>query len=301
MKYVLVTPARNEAAFIEKTILSVICQTVLPEMWVIVSDASTDSTDDIIKRYSREHPWIRLIRLEQNPNRHFASKVRAFNSGFEAARGVEYDIVGNVDADISFGEDYMEFLLERFQEDPRLGVAGTDYLEGDFHSFRDSYISENHVNGQIQLFRRQCFDEIGGYTPIRHGGIDWVAVTTARMLGWKTRSFSQRTFTHLRKMGSEGKGTFRVRFDSGRKDYFLGNHPLWEIVRGVFQMKSRPVFLGGLSILAGYFSCVITRKERPISKDLVRFNRKEQMARLKTLLMGGPGIRGRSKPKGSGS
>ena len=80
--YVLVTPARNEAQFIELTLRSVIAQTVRPVRWVIVSDGSTDGTDDIVRKYSAEHSWIELVRMPERHQRHFAAKVNAFNAGY---------------------------------------------------------------------------------------------------------------------------------------------------------------------------------------------------------------------------
>jgi hypothetical protein len=167
---------------------------------------------------------------------------------------------------------------------PELGVAGTDYVEGDFHSFRDSYIDVRHVNGQCQLFRRACYEDIGGYVPNRGGGIDWVAVTTARMKGWKTRSFAERTFHHHRAMGTEGGSVLQARFHYGKKDYFTGGHPLWQLCRGAFQMSKKPYVIGGLLLIAGYFWCCLTRYPRSVSTDLMRFHREEQLDRLKQLL-----------------
>src|SRR5690606_29995781 len=204
LEYVLITPAHNEEAYIELTIQSVIAQTILPKRWIIVSDGSTDATEEIVERYLPGRPWMELVRLPPRTERHFAAKVNAFNAGYERVRGLEFDVIGNLDGDVSFGPDYFEYLLEKFASDSKLGVAGTHYVEGEFHSFRDSYINVHHVNGQCQLFRRECFEDIGGYVPIRGGGIDWVAVTTARMKGWTTRSYSERIFNHHRKMGTAG-------------------------------------------------------------------------------------------------
>jgi biofilm PGA synthesis N-glycosyltransferase PgaC len=283
LDYVLITPARNEAAFIEKTLLSVISQTVLPLRWVIVSDGSTDGTDEIVERYRRGREWLQLVRLPARTDRNFASKAHAFNAGYALVRDLAFDVVGNVDADISFGEDFMAFLLERFDTMPALGVAGTHYIEGDFHSYTDSYISESHVNGQCQLFRRACFDEIGGYAPIRGGGIDWIAVTTARMHGWRTRSFAERTFHHHRKMGTAGSSELAARFHYGRKDYFLGGHLLWQLCRSAFQMTKKPYVVGGACLMAGYAWGFLTRQRRAVSAELMAFHRREQLARLKQL------------------
>ena len=284
LAYVLITPARNEAAFIEKTIQSVIHQTLLPLRWVIVSDGSTDETDVIVEKYTADRPWLELVKLPPRTDRNFAAKVNAFNAGYARVKDLPYEVVGNIDADVSFGEDFFAFLLGKFEAMPELGVAGTHYIEGDFHSFSDSYINVHHVNGQCQLFRRTCFEDIGGYVPIKGGGIDWVAVTTARMKGWLTYSFSERTFNHHRKMGTAGGSELGARFHYGKKDYFLGGHPLWQLFRGTFQMAKRPYVLGGLCLLAGYAWCWVKGTERPVSAQLMKFHRGEQLRRLKELL-----------------
>lgn len=284
LAYVLVTPARNEAAFIEKTIQSVIAQTVLPQRWVIVSDGSTDGTDEIVERYIPGRPWLELVKLPPRTERNFAAKVNAFNAGFERLKELPFDVIGNIDGDVSFPGDFFDFLLSKFETMPELGVAGTHYIEGDFHSYSDSYINVHHVNGQCQLFRRSCFDDIGGYVPIKGGGIDWVAVTTARMKGWLTYSFAERTFHHHRKMGTAGGSELGARFHYGKKDYFLGGHPLWQLFRSAFQMAKPPYVLGGVCLLAGYVWCWVIGHERPVSPQLMKFHRGEQMLRLKQLL-----------------
>lgn len=283
--YVLITPARNEAAFIEQTIRSVVRQTVLPLKWVIVSDGSTDGTDDIVKRYAAEHRWIELLRMPEHRDRNFAAKVTCFNAGSEALKGMRYDIIGNLDADISFERDYFEYLLEKFKVDPNLGVAGTPFVEGDFqYDYR--FVDIQHVSGACQLFKRECFEDIGGYQSIKSGGIDWVAVTTARMQGWETRTFADRTCTHHRKIGTGKSELITSRFRFGKQDYYLGGHPLWEVFRCIYQMKQKPYIVGGMSMLLGYVSACASGVKRPISWQLIDFRRKEQMQRLKKLIIG---------------
>ena len=284
LEYVIITPARNEAAFIEKTIQSVIAQTVLPKRWVIVSDGSTDGTDEIVEKYRGGRPWLELLRLPVRHERHFAAKVEAFNAAYARVKDLTFEVVGNIDADVSFGPDFLEYLLAKFEAMPKLGVAGTHYIEGDFHSFTDSYINPAHVNGQCQLFRRACFEEIGGYVAIKAGGIDWVAVTTARMKGWTTRSFGERTFNHHRKMGTAGSSELKARFHYGKKDYYLGGHPSWQIFRSMFQLTKRPYVIGGLALLAGYAWCWVKGTKRSVSPELMKFHRSEQMQRLSELL-----------------
>ncbi len=291
MKYVLITPARNEEAFIEKTLDSVVAQTRLPERWVIVDDASTDRTAEIVARYVEHHSWIELLQRPPRSDRSFAGKAHAFNAGLERVGDVAYDVVGNLDADISFEPDYMEFLLAKFAENPKLGVAGTPMVEAKFNTLSDSFYNENDVYGACQLFRRACFENVGGYTPVKWGGIDWIAVRTARLNGWLTRSFADKTFFHHRPMGATGTNVWRARFDYGRKDYFLGNHPLWQVFRVGFQMLKRPYGVGGVMLLFGYLHSLITRVERPVAPELLAFHRREQLDRLKNLILRGGGLR----------
>ena len=284
--YVLITPARNEEAYIEHTIKSVISQTVLPMKWVIVSDGSTDRTDDIVKGYLRAHLWMELIRMPERKERHFAAKVHAFNAGYEKVKRIGCDIIGNLGADLSFGADYIEFLLDKFSTDPVLGVAGTPFVEDASQPYDYRFTNVEHVSGACQLFRRACFEAIGGYKPIKAGGIDWVAVTTARMKGWKTRTFTEKTIFHHRTMGT-GKGNILMaRFRLGKEDYYEGSHPLWELFRAVYQMKFSPRFLGGLLILSGYIAAFQQRMERPVTPELIAFYRQEQMQRLKGKVAG---------------
>jgi glycosyltransferase involved in cell wall biosynthesis len=303
LSYVLITPARNEAALIEQTIRSVIAQSVLPRKWIIVSDGSTDGTDEIVQRYAHERDWLELIRLPERSDRHFAGKAGAFNAGYAhlstlsaqlpgvrkpgEARSTSWDLIGNLDADITFGPDYFEFLLQKFSANPRLGVAGTPFVEDhdrlDQHSYAHQFANSSHVSGACQIFRRECFDEVGGYVPIKAGAIDWVAVTTARMKGWQTRTFTEKVCFHHRKLGvgSGSPGKLPMWFHYGRKAYLVGGHPLWECSRGLFRMWEKPFILGGLYFMAGYAWAALRRSERAVSGELMQFHRVEQMTRLR--------------------
>jgi biofilm PGA synthesis N-glycosyltransferase PgaC len=283
-RYLLITPAHNEEAFIEKTIQSVIHQTVRPLRWVIVNDGSTDRTAAIVESYLPFHDWIELVNMPKRPNRSFAAKVHSFNAGYERVRDLDHQIVGNLDADVSFEPDFLQFLLARFDEDPRLGVAGTTFREEGYNSETDSFEGQNHVSGQCQLFRRECFEAIGGYVPHRAGGIDWIAVTTARMIGWTTRSFREKSFFHHRSLGTAGRGKLRSAFSYGEKDYYLGGHPLWQLFRTAYRMSKPPYGLGGLAVGAGYLWGALRRTPRPVSPALMRFHRREQMRKLRAIV-----------------
>ena len=279
--YVLITPARDEAQFIELTIKSVVAQAVRPVKWVIVSDGSTDGTDEIVRKYASNHPWIELVRMPERRERHFAGKVHAFNAGYARIGDLEYEVIGSLDGDVSFDQDYFSFLLRKLAEDPALGLVGTPFKENSKQIYDFRIVGTEHVSGFCQLFRRKCFEEIGGYIPIRSGGIDLIAVLTARMKGWQTRTFLEKTCVHHRAMGTASQGWLLARFKGGRGDYVLGCHPVWELLRCLYQMTHRPFVLGGSVLLAGYVWAMATRVQKVMPPDLVRFRRAEQMRRLK--------------------
>ena len=288
LNYVLITPARNEEAGIENTLRSVVAQTIRPCRWVIVSDGSTDRTDAIVQRFAAQHPWIEWLRMPEHEDRQFAAKAKCFNAGYERVRHLAFDVIGNLDADITFEPDYCEFLLNQFAAAPRLGVAGTpfvdDHAHRDQHTYDHRFAHLDHVSGACQLFRRECFEAVGGYVPIKGGAIDWIAVTTARMKGWQTRTFLEKTCLHHRPLGTGTDGWLMVRFRYGQKAYYVGGHPLWELLRGLFQMRESPVMLGGASFLAGYLWAWVTRMPRPVTPELMAFHRWEQMNRLRRAL-----------------
>jgi glycosyltransferase involved in cell wall biosynthesis len=284
MKYVLITPARNEEAFIEKTLASVVTQTILPERWIIVDDGSTDKTAEIVKGYAARYTWIKLVQRYQGQDRNFASKAHAVNAAFERVQSLEFEIMGNLDADVSFEPDYIELLMQKFCEDPKLGVAGTPFTQnGDYDSSKDSFEGENYVAGPCQLFRRECFQDIGGYVPNRAGGVDWIAAMTARMKGWKVRSFSEKRFHHHRTLGTAEQGPLRALFSYGEKDYYLGGSPLWELFRVVYRMTKKPRLTGGCALLLGYCWAVLRRTKRAVTPELMRFHRGEQIKKLRTI------------------
>jgi glycosyltransferase involved in cell wall biosynthesis len=282
--YVVVTPARNEEALIEKTITSMIRQSVPPLKWVIVEDGSTDKTAEIISKYLGDYPWIEMVQMPQRRDRSFAGKVQAFNAGYDRVKRLPYEIIGNVDADVSFDATYCELLLVKFREDEQLGVAGTVFEEEGYSSAQQSFEGQNHVAGGCQLFRRGCFEEIGGFIPNKAGGVDWIAVTSARMMGWTTRAFREKAFFHHRHLGTAERGVFASSFSYGEKDYYLGGHPLWELFRIAYRTTKRPYIIDGLGLALGYCWAFLTRTPRPVSRELMAFHRKEQLSKLRAIL-----------------
>jgi glycosyltransferase involved in cell wall biosynthesis len=283
LEYVLVTAARNEADFIELTLKSVVAQTVQPAKWVIVSDGSTDGTDDIVRKYAADRPWIELVQMPERQERHFAGKAAAVNAGCERLAGVKYEVIGNLDADVSFDEDYFAFLVSKFAENPKLGVGGTAFQEGDL-AYNYDFVGIEHVSGMCQMFRRECFAEIGGYQAVRSGGIDLIAVLSARAKGWETRTFLEKSFVHHRVQGTALHAGLREKLNIGRKDYLLGNHPVWELFRSVYQMQRRPYVIGGALILGSYLWNLVRGVERTMPAELMALRRHDQMKRLKSVV-----------------
>jgi poly-beta-1,6-N-acetyl-D-glucosamine synthase len=280
LTYTLITAARNEVQNIERTIQSVIKQTVRPLKWVIVSDGSTDGTDEIVGKYVAECDWIELVRRPERAERHFAGKANCFNAGYRYLQDLQFDIIGNLDADLSFEADYFSFLLDKFAQDPTLGLAGTPFKEGtDRYDYR--FTSIEHVSGACQLFRRRCLEEIGGYPSLKLGGIDLVASITARMNGWKTRTFTEKMAEHHRRTQCGKYSNRAAAFRSGYHDYLMGAHPVWQLFRCIYQSSKRPLLIRGALLLAGYSWALLRRAERPVSKEFIAFRKEEQMRRLK--------------------
>jgi hypothetical protein len=165
-------------------------------------------------------------------------------------------------------------------------VAGTPFVEDhehvEKHSYDHRFAQLEHVSGACQLFRRECFEEVGGYKPVKGGAIDWIAVTTARMKGWKTRTFTDKVCLHHRVLGT-GTGTHNktmVAWHYGKKAYYVGGHPVWALLSGLFRMRRKPFLVGGALFIGGFFWGMISRMPRPVTPELMAFHRGEQMARL---------------------
>jgi biofilm PGA synthesis N-glycosyltransferase PgaC len=283
LKYVLITAARNEERFITQTLAAVVAQTRRPERWVIVDDGSTDSTAEIVESHAFEQPWIVLLRRPARADRSFSGKAQAVNAGLEQMKDLDFEIMGNLDADVTFDPDYLEFVVDKFTDNPRLGVAGTPFTEAGYDSSRDSFEGENYVAGSCQLFRHQCFQDIGGYVAHKAGGVDWIAVMTARMKGWEVRSYPEKRFHHHRTLGTAERGPLQALFSYGEKDYYLGGSPLWQLFRATYRMANKPFVFGGLALGLGYAWAALRRTPRPVSAELMRFHRNEQMKKLRMI------------------
>jgi poly-beta-1,6-N-acetyl-D-glucosamine synthase len=298
--YVVITPAHNEAATLRIVSDCLAAQTVPPLRWVVVDDASSDATADLVRELQSRYAWIDLISLRRDGERHFGGKAKSFNAGVRRVASLPFDYLANLDADVTFPPDYFAYLLNCIEADPRIGLVGTPFREEGFRGYDYRFTNSEHVSGACQLFRRACLEQVGGYRPIPSGGIDWVASTTARMLGWRTQTCRDKTLLHHRRMGAGNRNWGNLRLRQGRKDYMLGNEFRWEFLRCLYQAGYRPFILGGLLMMTGYLQEALLRKPRPIPEELARFVRGEHAVRLRALARRLTGTPGEPRSEGLG-
>lgn len=278
--YVLVTPACNEEATVEITIQSVLAQTVLPREWIIVSNGSTDRTEEIVERYAREHSFIRLLKHPVTGPRSFALVVYADEAGCKALKTTDYDFIGLLDADVRFKPDYFASLISRFQADPKLGLAGgrvLDVIDGKT-PWQRQYLKD--ISGAAQFFRRGCFESLGGLSPIPEGGWDAITCCQARANGYRTQTFSDLIMEHLKPRNVGHGGKLRRKWQMGLRDYAIGNDPVFEFFKCAFRFWESPFLIGVVARFCAYVWCALSRRKRCLSPAIVAAVRAEQRARL---------------------
>ncbi len=285
LTYVLITPARNEEAYIEKTIQSVVAQTVLPKKWVIVSDGSTDSTDLIVRRYAKKHTFIQLLTVSRDGKFNFGSKVNAFNEGYKHLQDINYDFIGNLDADVVFSSHYYHYILEEFGKKQNLGIAGGIIQELINNKYVTQKISSNSVAGAVQLFRRQCYESIGGYIPMEFGGIDAAAEILARANGWDVKTFPEFKVLHNGPVTTGRNNIVTTRFYQGLTNYLLGYHPLFHIISCLSRVTYKPFLLGSISSLYGYYWAFFQKRKHKLPENAIKYLRFEQKERLRLIIL----------------
>lgn len=281
--YVIVTPAFNEADYIGKTINSVLEQTVRPLIWVIVDDGSEDDTAKVIQQYAEEYRWIQYIyRKKETDQSYYVSNVYAIMAGYEQVKAVNYDFLAVLDADISLPKDYYEQVFKRFSRDEKLGVASGVYQDLINGRLRKVLNDRRSTPKAIQVFRKDCFEQIGGYVPLKYGGEDTCSCVMARMKGWKSWSFPELCVVHNKPVGTgHADSMLKIRFRHGLNEYGLATHPLFMLVKSLRRcIKERPYILGGLARIAGFLYGYCLWEKRQIPDDVVRFIRQEQIRRL---------------------
>ena len=282
--YVLITAAKNEADFIESTIKSVMRQILQPKKWIIVSDHSTDGTDYIVNKYSNEYSFISLLKFDGALNRNFASKVHAISAAYDLLKNLDFDFIGILDADITFDENYYKNITKKFDESAKLGIAGGGFYDVyDGKKIKISY-SPYSVRGAVQLFRRKCFEEIGGIYPLRYGGEDAVACAAARMYGWEIQTFEDIIVYHHRKTGSVGLNIFSMKFEDGKREYNRGLISSVQFLKSLSRIRQHPIIIGTLLQILGYWWLKLKKEKLIFSEELQNFIKAEQKVRLRKML-----------------
>jgi poly-beta-1,6-N-acetyl-D-glucosamine synthase len=279
--YTIITPAHNEAATIERTIDSVAGQTVRPARWIIVDDASTDATAEIVRQGASKHDFIRVVRVDRDAGRNFGNKVRAFNRGLQELEDCQYEFVGNLDADISLDARYYETILGEFARNEQLGIAGGMVHTRTKRGFVSQNVMLDSVAGAIQLFRKECFQQLGGYMLLPYGGIDAAAEITARMKGWQVRTSPELKVLEHRRTGSASANPFTARLKEGRRMYSLGYDFIFFAFRCLYRSFEGPMIIGSAAALCGYIASAVKREPVMLPQATVRFLRAEQRAKLR--------------------
>lgn len=281
--YCIITPAYNETCNIDRLVTSVVEQDKLPVIWVIVNDGSSDDTGTKIDRYASKYDFISCVHLERdNVESYYSRKIIAFIEGYKflQSKKVLYDYIGNLDADISLPADYYSNILTEFSQNSTLGIAAGRYIYPD--TSRKPILSETSAPGSILVFRRQCFEEIGGYLPLRYGAEDALACIQAQSKNWEVRMFPEYVALQHRIVGSAtGMKFCTARFRQGLSEYDIGYHPLYSFLKFLYRLFiEKPVILSSLSRYLGYLSggCII--RNRVVPAKTVAFLRKNQIKRL---------------------
>lgn len=280
MQYVILTAARNEEKNIEKTIKSLIDQTIKPVQWIIISDGSTDRTDETVQSYVTQYPFIKFFRASGDKDHNFGSKVKAINFARRQVDVNDYDYIGILDADISFSPDYFEQLLTRFENDINLGIGGGIIYEIYKNKKIRQNISLSSVAGAVQLFRSKCFEQAGDFIPLTYGGEDAAMEIIAKMNSWTVRTFPE---LHVMHYGYTGRGSgniLKAKYNRGIRFYQLGYHPLFQLMRSIYRIIDWPYIIGSFIEMYSFFLCYIRHEKMMLPYETISFLRKEQMQRF---------------------
>lgn len=278
--YVLLTAAKDEEAYIGEVIERVVVQTVRPLAWFIVDDGSLDRTAAIVAKYAAAHPFIHLQSAAAREGRNFGSQYKAINAAYALARSLKFDFVGVVDADQAPDSPrYYESLFADFDRNPRLGMtSGYIYERNGAGEWKVRASNAPDSTAASALFRRTCYDAIGGYVPLAIGGSDALAQIEARRKGWEVRPRTDLPILHYRPTSSAG-GIWRGRWREGLMDGAFGTLPVFEILKCARRLKSKPLVLGSAVRFAGYLWYLLTQKP-VLSADQIAFLRQYQRAKI---------------------
>lgn len=278
VKYVVVTPVRDEERYIEHTLRSILSQTVRPAEWVIVNDGSTDKTGEIIEQYAARHPWIKIVNRENRGFRKAGGGVmEAFYDGYGEITTPDWQYVVKLDGDLSFESGYFEECFRIFSEDPRLGIGG-----GSIYNLEDGVpVQERsplfHVRGATKIYRRECWEQIGGLKVLT--GWDTIDELKANMIGWNTKSFSELRLIQHKTTGS-ADGDWKNYVKNGLANYITGYLPAFMILKCIKRLGEKPYFLVSAGLFWGFLKGYLENFPQVDDKELIRYVRNQQWNRL---------------------
>ncbi len=285
--YILVTPCKNEEGSLPKLAETVVGQDITPLLWVIVDDGSIDRTPEIIGCLISEYPWIQTIKLSEKPRDLGVHVSHVYRTGFDAAikhcddNNIDYQYVASVDADIILDRDYFTSLISEFEDDRDLGICSGhigNMINGDvvWSSYR-----EDMPSGGARLWRRECFENTGGF--LLTCSPDSVSNVKAKLRGWKTHYFTTTTAISTRAYSS-AQGQWKGYKRLGSNNYFIGYSPLHTCLKSVKLLYSKNGYFKtgvGFAYAYGYFHDLILSKQRISDKEVLEYYKK---SRLKEIL-----------------
>lgn len=284
---VIISPVRDESEYLRRTLDSVVAQTVRPVEWILVDDGSRDETPEIVREYAARYPFIRLVpRGDRGFRKLGGGVIAAFDVGREHIVHTDWQWIAKLDGDMSFGPRYIERMLEKFDDNPRLAAVSGKVYRYEEARYIEEHTVREQVAGQFKLYRREAFEDIGGF--VQHLAWDGIDVHTAGMKGWQTLSYydPEAWLWHHRIMGSSDRSIYTGRLRWGRGNWYLGYHPLYAVAAGINRMREKPYVIGGLLMIAGYFGAALRRLPRYADPEFRRYLRGWQNRRLKDALLG---------------
>jgi glycosyltransferase involved in cell wall biosynthesis len=277
-RYALVSPCRDEAAFMRRTLDSVARQSVTPAAWVVVDDGSTDETPAILAEYARRLPWLRVVRRPDRGRRNVGPGViEAFEAGCRELDLSAFDYLCKLDLDLELPERYFEALMLRMEAEPRLGtVSGKPCVRAADGTLTLEPGSDEISAGMTKFYRVECFQQIGGF--VRAVMWDGIDCHRCRMLGWAARSCDgpDLRFVHLRAMGSSQHGLWTGRWRHGAGQWFMGTGPLYMTASALYRCTKPPLLWGGLAMWLGYVASALKRRPRYPDLEFRAFLRRFQ-------------------------
>ena len=278
---VVISPVRDEAQFVRNTLDAMLAQTVRPQEWLFVDDGSRDDTRAVVESYAGVHPWIHVISRGDRGFRQLGSGViAAFNFGRENLKRQDYRYIAKLDGDMSFPPTYLETMLLKLESDPQLAAVSGKVFRPEKSGLVEEFMIDEMVAGQFKLYKRNAFDDIGGFTQtILWDGID---IHRCRMKGYKTLSFYDpgARLIHHRLMGSSDANVFKGRMRLGRGLWFMGYHPLYAVASGLFRMREQPYRLGGMIMIMGFALAALRREPKFDDPQFIRELRRWQLQQL---------------------